>query len=208
MTKTAQGVEVPAATDEFDPQRDFSDLAASLAGRLVVPVANTTERAAVLAAQDPTVQPVIVYRMDRGTIEVYSGATGPWRTMGAGSVGAAQYVTLAADNMTSTVAGITGSAITVGQGTWLLSASAYADWSTTGNPRINFGIYQGTSTALSTVSVYTGAATGSVPMSAVALFTVASGTQQFTLRGNATGFTGGTVVCQQGRFAVVPVTGA
>lgn len=50
MASSEGGVTVPAGTDPFDPQGDMVALANSLKSRIVVPVANTTERTALAAA--------------------------------------------------------------------------------------------------------------------------------------------------------------
>ena len=65
MPLTSIGLNIPAGTDAFDPVADFSDLAGSLIGRVVVPVANTTARDALATAVAPTTSnPLIVYRSD------------------------------------------------------------------------------------------------------------------------------------------------
>lgn len=59
------GLTVPAATDPFDPQGDMVKLADSLAGNVVVPVANVTERDALVATLAPSVNnPLYVHRAD------------------------------------------------------------------------------------------------------------------------------------------------
>lgn len=80
MTKNYLGIEVPAGTDAFDPAGDMTELGASLAGRVIVPVANTTARD-LLATQVPpsTGQPLIVYRADADVFERNVGSG--WRTM-------------------------------------------------------------------------------------------------------------------------------
>jgi hypothetical protein len=63
MPLTPIGLNIPAGTDAFDPQVDFSDLAASLINRTIVPVANVTDRAAVATAIGPTAtKPLVVIR--------------------------------------------------------------------------------------------------------------------------------------------------
>lgn len=59
------GIEVPQGTDLFNPDGDMRDLGESMAGRIIVPVANTTERATLVANYPPsTSRPVFVYRAD------------------------------------------------------------------------------------------------------------------------------------------------
>src|SRR5690606_15593906 len=59
------GVLFPTGGDEFAPHLDMEGLADSLAGRLVVPVANSTARAALAAAVSPsTSEPLLVSRAD------------------------------------------------------------------------------------------------------------------------------------------------
>lgn len=75
MTKNALGVEVPAGSDAFDPQGDMVELGASLAGRLVVPVANATARDALLAAVGATSDvPLLAWRSDTRQVEVSWGS--------------------------------------------------------------------------------------------------------------------------------------
>lgn len=65
MAVTATGIEVPAGSDPFDPAGDMVDLANSLRSRIVVPVANATERSALIAAIDWTpssAEPLRVWR--------------------------------------------------------------------------------------------------------------------------------------------------
>jgi hypothetical protein len=65
MALTPIGLNVPAGTDAFDPQVDLGDLATSLIGRTVVPVANLTARAALATAVGPTAsKPLVVFRAD------------------------------------------------------------------------------------------------------------------------------------------------
>lgn len=52
MATDAVGTTVPAGSDEFDPQGDMVDMAASMWGMLVIPVANTTARSTVGASLD------------------------------------------------------------------------------------------------------------------------------------------------------------
>lgn len=52
MATDAVGITVPAGSDEFDPQGDMVDMAASMWGMLVIPVANTTDRATKGASLD------------------------------------------------------------------------------------------------------------------------------------------------------------
>lgn len=65
MVTTALGLNVPAGTDPFDPQVDIGDLATSLEGRVIVPVANVAARTALVAAVTPSVaEPLYVFRAD------------------------------------------------------------------------------------------------------------------------------------------------
>lgn len=65
MALNSLGVDVPAATDVFDPDGDMRALASSLAGRIIVPVANVTERDALAASVSPTPsKPLYVHRID------------------------------------------------------------------------------------------------------------------------------------------------
>lgn len=103
MVSTATGVAAPLPDDAFDPQGDMRRLALSLAGHVIIPVANITERAAVgglLAAQGTGVSPsnpIYVHRFDAGAgreLE-WSPDGANWRTVGsridvAGSPAAAQ----------------------------------------------------------------------------------------------------------------------
>lgn len=84
MATTPTGLAVPAGTDPFDPDGDMRDLAASLEGRLVVPVPNVTARAALAAAVSPTpTEPLYVHRQDApvgGRTEITEDGTN-WRTL-------------------------------------------------------------------------------------------------------------------------------
>lgn len=63
MATTPTGLDVPAGTDPFDPDGDTRALAASLEGRIIVPVPNITARDALAAALSPTpVEPLYVDR--------------------------------------------------------------------------------------------------------------------------------------------------
>lgn len=65
MTKNALGIEVPAGGDAFNPQGDMVEMAASMDGRIIVPVPNTTARDALAASLIPTVdKPLYVLRAD------------------------------------------------------------------------------------------------------------------------------------------------
>lgn len=65
MATTPTGLTVPAGTDVFDPDGDMRDLAGSFEGRIIVPVANTTERGTVAAAVSPSPsEPLFTYRAD------------------------------------------------------------------------------------------------------------------------------------------------
>ena len=65
MATTPTGLIVPAGTDVFDPDGDMRDLATSLEGRIIVPVANTTDRATLAAAVSPTpTEPLYAHRID------------------------------------------------------------------------------------------------------------------------------------------------
>ena len=52
MATNDLGVEIPAGTDAFDPQGDMVAQANSLRSRIIVPVANATERASLLGVID------------------------------------------------------------------------------------------------------------------------------------------------------------
>lgn len=65
MAQNAYGVEVPAGSDPFDPQGDMVEMANSFRSRIIVPVANATERSELLAAIDWTpsaAEPLRVWR--------------------------------------------------------------------------------------------------------------------------------------------------
>jgi hypothetical protein len=65
MATTPTGLDVPAGIDPFDPDGDIRDLAASLEGRIFVPVPNITARDALAAALSPTpAEPLYVDRAD------------------------------------------------------------------------------------------------------------------------------------------------
>lgn len=89
---TAGGVRVPAGGDPFDPQGDMVELANSMRSRLIYPVANTTARAALLAALDwtpSTAEPLRVSRADAPPgLEVETTTDGgtTWRTTVSGAV--------------------------------------------------------------------------------------------------------------------------
>lgn len=87
MTLNALGIEVPAGGDEFDPQGDMVAMGASFGGRIVVPVANTTARAALAATLSPTpAVPLYVHRADAEPgqeLEVTTDGT-TWRSITAG----------------------------------------------------------------------------------------------------------------------------
>lgn len=95
MATNDLGVTVPAGTDVFDPQGDMVDLANSLRSRVIIPVANTTARAALVAAIDWTpsaAEPLRVSRADAvagyrdeitydgGTTWLTAGSTVGWTT--------------------------------------------------------------------------------------------------------------------------------
>src|SRR3954471_23751364 len=85
MALTPIGLNVPAGTDAFDPQVDFGDLATSLIGRTVVPVANVTARAALATLVAPTSsKPLVVFRADAtaGQQIEYSTNGSTWTTVG------------------------------------------------------------------------------------------------------------------------------
>lgn len=65
MASNDLGVHYPLGTDEFAPHLDIEQTADSLQGRVVVPVANTTERASVASALSPSAsEPLYVWRTD------------------------------------------------------------------------------------------------------------------------------------------------
>lgn len=65
MALNSLGIEVPASTDAFDPDGDIRSLGDSLAGRIIVPVANVTERNALATTLSPTPsEPLYVHRAD------------------------------------------------------------------------------------------------------------------------------------------------
>jgi hypothetical protein len=62
---TAGGIVYPIGGDEFDPAGDMQEQAESIDPRLIYPVANLTERAALAAALAPTAsRPLYVHRAD------------------------------------------------------------------------------------------------------------------------------------------------
>lgn len=65
MASTPLGIAYPIGSDEFAPHIDMKGIADSLEGRIIVPVANTTARAALVAAVTPSVtEPLYVERQD------------------------------------------------------------------------------------------------------------------------------------------------
>lgn len=65
MALNALGIEVPADSDDFAPALDMRELGASMAGRVVVPVANELERDALAATLSPSpASPLYVHRAD------------------------------------------------------------------------------------------------------------------------------------------------
>lgn len=86
MALTPIGLNIPAQTDAFDPATDFGDLATSLVGRVVVPVANTAARDALAVAVPPTTAaPLLVIRADAPTTLEISTAPGVWDTIAGGT---------------------------------------------------------------------------------------------------------------------------
>lgn len=68
MPLTNIGLNIPAGTDAFDPATDFADLAASLVGRTIIPVANATDRDALAVSIGVTpAKPLIVFRANAPT---------------------------------------------------------------------------------------------------------------------------------------------
>lgn len=93
MATIPTGLVVPAGTDPFDPDGDIRDLAASLEGRIIVPVPNAAARAALVAAVSPSEsEPLYVDRRDAplgGRLEVTTdGIT--WRTFWSAPTGEAR----------------------------------------------------------------------------------------------------------------------
>jgi hypothetical protein len=66
MATTTEGLTVPTGGDAFDPQGDMVTLANGFQSRIVVPVANTTERASLLAAISWTPSAEEPLRVSRG----------------------------------------------------------------------------------------------------------------------------------------------
>lgn len=73
MALNAAGIEIPAGLDPFDPQGDMVELAASLAGRVVIPVVNATDRADVVSRLGWTPSPTRPLYVDRA--DATPGAT-------------------------------------------------------------------------------------------------------------------------------------
>lgn len=86
MAKNSLGIEVPGGGDAFDPQGDMVELGASLAGRVVVPVANATAAAALLTAVGATPgQPLFIWQADlppSHALRVAVAAAGPFIAAG------------------------------------------------------------------------------------------------------------------------------
>lgn len=81
MATTPTGLDVPAGTDVFDPDGDLRALAASLTGRVIVPVPNATARDALAAALPPGLAaPLFVWRADTKALEGAWDATG-WKPL-------------------------------------------------------------------------------------------------------------------------------
>jgi hypothetical protein len=65
MADNDLGIDVPASTDVFDPDGDMRAMGDSFAGRIIVPVANTTERDALATTLSPSSsEPLYVHRAD------------------------------------------------------------------------------------------------------------------------------------------------
>lgn len=65
MATTPEGVYYPVPTDAYDPPGDIQKEAESLGGRIIVPVANTTERNALAATVNPSPsKPLYVHRQN------------------------------------------------------------------------------------------------------------------------------------------------
>lgn len=67
MVTLPTGLTVPQASDAYQPDADIRTLADSLAGKVIIPVANETERSALVAALGwtPTpARPLYVHRVD------------------------------------------------------------------------------------------------------------------------------------------------
>lgn len=83
MAKNALGIEVPAATGAFDPQGDMVNLAASIKGRLIIPVPNAAARTALLAAVGSSPdEPLIVRQDDTGFYWEHTGTA--WKVFAGG----------------------------------------------------------------------------------------------------------------------------
>lgn len=86
MVTLPTGLTVPQASDAYQPDADIRTLADSLAGKVIVPVANEAERAALVASLTWTPspsRPLYVHRADAGTgleLEVTTSGT-VWRTV-------------------------------------------------------------------------------------------------------------------------------
>lgn len=86
MATSELGMTVPAGTDAFDPQGDMVAMANSFKSRVVVPVANTTARAALVAAiswAPSASEPLHVWRADATTGQQHEITTNgtTWRVL-------------------------------------------------------------------------------------------------------------------------------
>lgn len=109
MPITNTGLDVPAASDAFDPQVDIVALATSLNPRIVVPVANVSARTALAAALAPTPSaPLFVFRADANPgngLEYTSDGTA-WRALAPSASGKVTASTDAAGVMPAVAHGL------------------------------------------------------------------------------------------------------
>lgn len=173
MTTNALGVNVPVGTDSFDPAGDMTALADSLAGRIVVPVANTTERNALASSLAPSSSaPLIVYRADAPSgaeIEITENGS-DWRTllsatfaepanatnptMGSSASFQKVYFTALNAGAGATDFTLTGGAVAVNAtGRYDIKVSASFSANATGSRGVNIGINGGTSGGRGTLLV-------------------------------------------------------
>jgi hypothetical protein len=112
----------------------------SLAGRVIVPVANAAAQAALLAAAGSSpATPLFVFRTDLGVALFHTGTT--WRPVSPLFYGARQSADMTVSAAEVTVPGLT---MTLPAGTWNVLGKGLVDWVTgTGNVRTYFRIYAG-----------------------------------------------------------------
>jgi len=88
MAVTPTGLVVPVGSEAFDPATDITDLATSLTGRIMVPVANVSARNALYAAVGASAsKPLVVFRADAppGQQVEYTTDNTTWRPVNAGN---------------------------------------------------------------------------------------------------------------------------